>query len=24
VERGQLLHFEPKPYQALLLKRIDG
>ena len=24
VERGQLLHFTPKPYQALLLKRIDG
>ena len=24
VERGQLLHFAPKPYQALLLKRIDG
>jgi hypothetical protein len=24
VERGQLLHFEPKPYQALLLTRVDN
>ncbi|QDZ11468.1 DUF5060 domain-containing protein [Devosia ginsengisoli] len=24
VQRGDLLHFAPKPYQALLFKRIDG
>ncbi|HWU17842.1 MAG TPA: DUF5060 domain-containing protein [Devosia sp.] len=24
VVRGELLHFAPKPYQALLLRRIDG
>jgi hypothetical protein len=24
VERGDVLHFSPKPYQALLFKRVDG